>query len=672
MNKINKLIACLVLVFWPMLASAQVVSDGQDVPSLTAFDDAMLSFMQDYNIPDGQLAVTWQGRLVLARSYNNQSSNPVNNRSRFRVASVSKPITSTLVHRLHQDGVLSVSDTLDQYLDLTPPPGQVADARMGGITIRNLLEHRAGFGTASNFGYDPVFNDAEISAALSVPLPLLKSDIRRFMNGKALVSMPGMQENYSNYGFMLAGEVIEKATGLPYGAYADSVFNAIGIYDARLARTEAHRAYAGEARYFSGFRSSSVMESNGGQLPYEYGALNYENAAAFGGWTLSMVEVARWLSNLDQPGSSDAILNAQSQATMFGLHENYPGTYTPGDGYYGSGWLVRDYGNGQRNTWHAGSLPGTTAYVVRIRDGFNFAVSFNRRNESSPGSRIGDIETRLFNAYSSVNSWPTHDLFTQELRPTPADVGARYGGSWFDEDNNGEGFVVSMVSPDTAVIYWFTYKPDGRQAWYFGVAELDGHRMIIQDLLEAKGGRFGPNFDPADVSFTSVGSLVLNFYENSKGKADYLLNGDSGYMELARITQPYTSDDPQTAGDWRSGLWYDPSHDGEGYVVEVLNDDFVLFYWFTYDKDGNPAWMLTSADDGIDNTMMMPQFLYEGGNFGVSFDPDKVISVENGATQMRLGCGGSDVEFTGGSSDFPDVDMTLQRIGGFVPSPCQN
>jgi CubicO group peptidase (beta-lactamase class C family) len=661
------------ICFSPGLATAQVVSDGQDVPALAGFDNAMLEFMQAHNVPDAQLAVTWQGRLVLARSYDHQSGNPVNNRSRFRVASVSKPLTSTLMHRLQQDGGVSVDDTLDQYLDLTPPDGQNADPQLGGITVRNLLEHLAGFGTATNFGYDPVFHDVDIANELSVDLPILKSHVRSFMNGKSLVSTPDTEYNYSNYGYMLAGQVIEAATGMPYGAYADSVLNRIGIYDARQSRSQRHRAYADEVEYFSGNRGASVMQDNGGRLPYEYGALNYENAAAFGGWTLNMVEAARWLANLDDPEATDAILDAESQALMFGLPENQQGPYTSGDAYYGSGWLVRDYGGGGRNTWHGGSLPGTTAYIVRIRQGFNFAVAINRRNESNPGAWLGDLESRIIAAYNQVDQWPSHDLFDQELRPAPQAAGARYGGSWYDPDHKGEGFAITVISPDTAVIYWFTYKPDGRQAWYFGVASLDGHRMVIENLLEASGGRFGPDFDPDEVDISTVGSLVINFYEDNKAKADYLLEGDSGYMELTRITRPFANDDPQAAGDWRTGLWFDPSHNGEGYVVEVLEDGRVVIYWFTYDQSGNPAWMLTTSIDGeLGSGMTLPMDRHAGGNFGVAFDPSRVQVLENGSADMTISCEESDVSYSGGDSGFPDVELTLERIAGYMPLPCEN
>ncbi len=656
-------------------AAAQQVSDGVDVPGLESFDQAILAFMQDHDIPDGQLAVTWQGRLVLARAYSNNSPNPINLKTRFRMASVSKPLTSTLVHRLQQDGGISTSDTLAQYLDLTPLPGQTADPRLGGITIRNLLEHLAGFNSPQGYGYDPVFHDAGIVSALGTDYPVLKSHIRTFMNGKALANAPGTVNNYSNYGYMLAGQMIEAATGLSYGAYADSVLNQIGIYDARLARSQMHRAYSPEAKYNSGRVGPTVMDGSGQLVPWEYGAFNMENAAAFGGWTMSMVEAARWLSNLDDPDAPAALLNETSLAGMFGLPENWSGAYPPGSYYYSQGWQVRDYGNGSRNTWHNGSLPGTTAYVVRMQDGFDYAASFNRRDENSPGTWLGGpdgLDNKMATARNQVTQWPDHDLFSQTLAPTPENIGARYSGSWYDVTHDGEGFVVQIINPSTAVVYWFTYDREGKQRWYFGVGAFEGHRMVIRELLEASGGRFGPDFDPAEVIFEPVGSLVLSMFDGTRGKADYLLHGDSGYMDLSRLSNAFTNDDPDTAGDWRTGLWYDPSHDGEGYVVESLAGGTALIYWFTYDSEGRSAWMLGITSEGsLDNGVTISMLRPEDGNFGVAFDPARVVKHPNGDLVLKLSCGpGSMSQYTGGDPGFPDVDQALIRLAGYVNPSC--
>ena len=41
-----------------------------------------------------------------------------------------------------------------------------------------------------------------------------------------------------------------------------------------------------------------------------------------------------------------------------------------------------------------------------------------------------------------------------------------------------------------------------------------------------------------------------------------------------------------------TGSWFDPSHNGEGFLIEKLNSELALVYWFTYDSNGNQAWIV--------------------------------------------------------------------------------
>ncbi len=402
-------------------ASAQWTVTGTAVPQLAAFDNAMHTFMQNHAIPSGQIAVTWQGRLVLAHGY---TLNPAPNdivvqpQSLFRIASDSKQITSVLINRLIQEGRLALTDTLGQFISLTPPPGQTADPRLASITIRNLLEHLAGFGdhaSGTTQGYDPMFDDVEIATALGVTLPVSQAQIIRFMNGKPLVSTPGSTYRYSNYGYLLLGRVIESVTGLPYADYMASVFNPIGVWDMRPGRALAQYRAPGEVFYDSGYVATNVMDTSGITVPIEYGGFNIDNMDSHGGLIASAVELARYLSNLDTPAAPNALLNQSSIDRMYSLPQNYPLPYHAGDYYYAEGWAVRDYGNGLRNTWHEGSLPSTTAWVVRTEYGWDYAVILNRRDETGQTDYGGEIDTAMWNAYGQITQWPSGNEFPSAL-----------------------------------------------------------------------------------------------------------------------------------------------------------------------------------------------------------------------------------------------------------------
>jgi CubicO group peptidase (beta-lactamase class C family) len=414
----SRFVGLLALLCMSFPVCAQWIVTGKPVPELSVFDDAMHTMMSNHGITSGQLAVTWQGRLVLAHGY---SLNPepgdvvTQYDSLFRIASVSKPLTSTLINRLIQEGRLALTDRLGDYVELTPSAGQGADPRLADITIRNLLEHLAGFGdqaSGTTQGYDPMFDDVEIANALGLGLPVTQADIIQFMNGKNLVSTPGTTYRYSNYGYMLLGRVIESVTGMSYRDYAMQVLGRIGIRDMRLARAELANRAPHEVMYDSGgFTGPTVMNNSGSTVPVEYGGFNIENMDSHGGWLASAVELVRWLSNLDAPGEANAILNSTSVARMYSLPQNYPLPYINGNPFYAEGWQVRDYGNGNRNTWHDGSLPGTTAYVVRIQDGWDFAAILNRRDETGNACYSCQIDSLMWNAHDQVTQWPGGDLF---------------------------------------------------------------------------------------------------------------------------------------------------------------------------------------------------------------------------------------------------------------------
>jgi hypothetical protein len=76
--------------------------------------------------------------------------------------------------------------------------------------------------------------------------------------------------------------------------------------------------------------------------------------------------------------------------------------------YYAAGWFVRPI-QGDADWWHTGTLPGTTAILVRQYDGFSWVGLFNSR--SLTANLEAEVDAALRKAFAGVSSFPAHDLF---------------------------------------------------------------------------------------------------------------------------------------------------------------------------------------------------------------------------------------------------------------------
>jgi CubicO group peptidase (beta-lactamase class C family) len=201
---------------------------------------------------------------------------------------------------------------------------------------------------------------------------------------------------------MLLGKVIEKVTGLPYDTYVrQNVLSPVRIQRMVLGRTAQSLRRSTEVTYSSQYTGTTVLDASGASVPFQYGAFNLENMAAHGGWLSSAVDMAKFTTIFDAPG----LLTSSSIAQMFAE----PDIVDPDGWYYGLGWFVRPV-TGGLNTWHDGSLPGTSTLMVRRFDRLSWVVLFDQRDDPS-GLGYGDIDPLLHQAANAVGPWPTTNLF---------------------------------------------------------------------------------------------------------------------------------------------------------------------------------------------------------------------------------------------------------------------
>ncbi|MFF2776877.1 serine hydrolase domain-containing protein [Streptomyces sp. NPDC058052] len=132
---------------------------------------------------------------------------------RYRVGSITKTFTATVLLQLQAEGRVDLDDPVEKWL-----PGLVTGNGHDGsrITVRQLLNHTSG---VYSYTEDPAFQQKVFGAGFLQHRYDTWSprDLVGVAMGHAPAFAPGTSWRYSNTNFVLAGLVIEKVTGRPYG-----------------------------------------------------------------------------------------------------------------------------------------------------------------------------------------------------------------------------------------------------------------------------------------------------------------------------------------------------------------------------------------------------------------------------------------------------------------------
>jgi len=403
----------------PVTPPAEIPISGAAVPGMGSYDQTITDFMRKYAIPGGAVAVMRDGKLIYARGFGYadvENKTPVQPDALFRIASVSKPITSAAIMKLVEEGKLKLDDRVAPFIaHLTPAPGANVDPRWEQITVRHLLNHTGGWDrTKPNGGFDPIDRPAIAAAAVNAPAPASPETLIRYMKGMPLDFDPGEKFAYSNFGYIVLGRVIERVSGMPYKDYVRArVLEPVGANRTQQGRSRMRDALADEVKYYMpwepGLGMTALVPSvfpGEGTVPFNYGGFHLEAGDASGAWVSSTIDLLRFQAGVDGRANRPDILSPALVAEMTGS-----GAAVCPDGacYYGAGWFVRPT-QGDASWWHGGTLPGTTAMLVRTYHNFSWVGLFNAR--SLTANLEAELDAALWKALAGATSYPTHDLFS--------------------------------------------------------------------------------------------------------------------------------------------------------------------------------------------------------------------------------------------------------------------
>ncbi len=252
--------------------------------------------------------------------------------------------------------------------------------------------------------------------------------------------------------------------------------------------------------------------------------------------------------------------------------------------------------------------------------------------------------------------------------PEPFLLQPGIAAAWFDPQRNGEGFIIEMLAGGRATLYWFTYDEAGRQDWIVADGGIDGNRLRFPELLRVTGGVFGPGFDPDAVTREVIGEATFTWTGCGAGRMDWHIGNTRGRQSLSRLSRIQGLDcglplgRPIRQEAQYSGAWYDPQRSGEGFTVQVLEDDTALVYWFSYDTDGARRWFFGQGEL-VDGSWVFPTlWTTSGPSFGAGFDPGALDQRAWGRLELDLSCDGGEARWTTGETGFPDGSMPLVQL----------
>jgi CubicO group peptidase (beta-lactamase class C family) len=165
----------------------------------------------------GAVLVAKDGKPIFAQAYglaDRERNIPNTLKTRFSVGSINKMFTAVATLQLVQAGKVRLDDPLGRYL-----PGYPNKELAEKVTIGELLTNTGGTGDI----WGPEFNKHRLELRTV-------QDYVTLYGKRALKFEPGSRWEYSNYGFILLGAVIEKVSGESYYDYVrEHVYNPAGM-----------------------------------------------------------------------------------------------------------------------------------------------------------------------------------------------------------------------------------------------------------------------------------------------------------------------------------------------------------------------------------------------------------------------------------------------------------
>ena len=383
MKKITALLTSLLFIcFVSTTTFAQLSS--KKIDSLVT--DALLKF----KVAGVSVAVVKDGKVIHSKGYGVADINakkPVNENTNFQIASNSKAFTTTALAILEEEGKLKWTDKVKDHI---PEFKMYNDYVTESFNIQDLLTHRSGLGLG--VGDLMFFPDGSNFT--------IKDVVSSFQHFKP-VSAFRTKFDYDNLLYIVAGEVIARASGMSYEAFVQTRI---------IEPLQMNNSFVGSLLKDKS-NLATPHSSESGTIK-KIDAYDIGMGSAAGGIFSNVADMSKWMIvrlNKGKYGTDlkTSLFSLKNHNEMWRLHtvlETNPNPrYNSHFNGYGLGWGLSDV-KGNLKVSHTGGLPGMLSIVTMYPD-LNLGIVILTNTENGGGGLFSSVTNTIADSYLGLDDF---------------------------------------------------------------------------------------------------------------------------------------------------------------------------------------------------------------------------------------------------------------------------
>ena len=205
------------LLLLGLLASTAQAQSDPSLPPQTeeAITEKVQADQKTMGIPGLSVAIGWEGKIRYSKAFGQadvEQSVPVTTKTRFRTASIAKPVTAVAIMQLVSQGKLALEDDILKHV----PKYRLKE---WSVTVKDLLCHQGG-----------VRHYIEAGESHWTEVHHTVHESMRIFDRHKLLHEPGTKFSYSTYGYTLLGAAIISSSKTPYDEFMrEHVWEAAGM-----------------------------------------------------------------------------------------------------------------------------------------------------------------------------------------------------------------------------------------------------------------------------------------------------------------------------------------------------------------------------------------------------------------------------------------------------------